>query len=513
MHSTRSWLIGALLVVAAGSLGPPEAAARASCDAYLERRVARFGELADRAIRQCAQRQARRGTDCPDARLARRLEGLRLRTSGAIERRCAVAGIGSRLAAIQAELLCSGLELCAPSRVALTVVTSDAEGRLRAALDARVPAAGERSLAVDAGWSGNAHDLQILEGAGFVADLTACDGSDTLCDLDAAVAGTRFGAPSPISAGGVAVCLPIEFASDVRGSLDRASGDVNMSTTMLIGVSPGLGVDQPCPACVPADGDPELGESGTCDGGPGHGAPCVVEALADPGFGAKRGSSNACALPVAIAEFTSDVTATTGAVELATTAASPQCGASGFTDQRCLCDTCNTAGFVPCRSDADCPASGGVPGTCGGLRCLTGPKEGLPCATLADCEDAPCGKTGEPTRPNACADGVCTPAADGSGAGICLAGPLDGRCDAQPHRACIVDLDCPLAGDTCTFAARTCLPDPIGMTGTPDSPVETALPTLVGAFCLAPTESPAVNAAAGFPGPTRFVWPTNLRFE
>jgi hypothetical protein len=87
-------------------------------------------------------------------------------------------------------------------------------------------------------------------------------------------------------------------------------------------------------------------------------------------------------------------------------------------------------------------------------------------------------------------------------------------CRVQKFRACNTDADCG-ADDTCGDPApRSCLPDPIALTGTPDPPQnDVAHPTLVGTFCMGAAGASAVNTVAGFPGPTSFVWPAELTFS
>lgn len=367
-----------------------------------------------------------------------------------------------------------------PGRVSMTIVG-----------DPEAPGGGESparsALRVDAGYTGIAHGLQILQGASLDAELRNCDGeTDTACDLLAAVAGTPFAAPSPLGVGGVAICVAIDHASDVSGAMDLASGDLTIEGRIAVRVFLGPDVDSPCPACVPVAGAPAIGADGTCVGGQDDGGACTIENLAEPSRGDLRGTATACrpaGQPIAV--FTSTARATTRSFAFTTSPASPQCRANGWKDRKCLCDVCDDPGATPCSTDADCPVVTGRPGVCG----------------IDDFKTA--------TRPNYCVDGTCS-ATRGSG-GVCEAGPLDNQCTIQSFRACITDADCPAPGDTCATVPRPCFLDQFELQGAPD-PLEgdASEPTLVGAFCAGSSGSAAVDVAGGFPGPISYVWPAKL---
>jgi hypothetical protein len=188
-------------------------------------------------------------------------------------------------------------------------------GSARLAVTAHTPDTARR-LAVDSGWTGIAHDIQILEGAGFVSELTACGAAgDGRCELFGRTAGTPFGAPSPISAGGIPVCVTVDFATDVIGHVDLERGDLTESATVAIGVYVDGTPAMPCPVCVTA-GDPVLGATGACRGGANDGDACVVGGLAGPEYGAFRATSVDCPpADLPLATFRSVATATTDAVE------------------------------------------------------------------------------------------------------------------------------------------------------------------------------------------------------
>ncbi|MBI3770668.1 MAG: hypothetical protein HY271_19540 [Deltaproteobacteria bacterium] len=139
----------------------------------------------------------------------------------------------------------------------------------------------------------------------------------------------------------------------------------------------------------------------------------------------------------------------------------------------------------------------------------TGTRELPPTATCTG-SGGTCWCAGQ-QAPNGCDDGVCTVDADGEGA--CAGGPADLVCTSERFRSCTTNVDCPSAGDSCQAQTRECLgatdaggspTAPIGRTGTPSQ----TMPTLVSAFCLGATSSPAINTAAGFPGPGTLRLPT-----
>jgi len=114
-------------------------------------------------------------------------------------------------------------------------------------------------------------------------------------------------------------------------------------------------------------------------------------------------------------------------------------------------------------------------------------------------------------KANACDNGVCT--VDATQEGSCATGPTDSLCKLETFRTCETNADCTLAGDSCQVKLRDCLgptdqsgsaSGPISRTGTPSQ----ATPLQVSAFCLGATSSPAVNTAAGLPGPGALRLPT-----
>lgn len=197
-------------------------------------------------------------------------------------------------------------------------------------------------------------------------------------------------------------------------------------------------------------------------------------------------------------------------------AGSPGCTDAGTA--RCFCSTCNDAEAAPCGNNADCPPSGGNPGICNGRRCLGGSNAGSPCAASTECPSGICGRPGQPTRPNACADGTCV--ADGNGNGICAAGPFDLECANHANRFCSDDGDCDGVAGACTAVPRSCYLDngvdggSVTVDAMATAPVDgVASPTMLGAFsCQGPTFDPGINFSGGWPGLVRVHQPGRLVF-
>jgi hypothetical protein len=412
---------------------------------------------------------------------------------------------------------------------------------------------------LDTGWTGISHDLPGVDGAPLTAArLGACDldpGSPACgrCEIEGPIAfpaaakscacfnvGTPdtstlaacdpeapacaapetcecfYGAPLPISAGGVPVCVVNRYTGPVAGTVNIAdagphAGEGAVRVELESSVHSGLLVEQPCPLC---EGDPVARDGvagGTCRGGVRDGAACDVG-----GTNELFGPLSLDCLPssagdIGKLQITFDPL-TTGTTSLGAALA---CTAPGFGGFACFCDTCATAEAEPCRSDADCP--GGA--ACGGRRCQGGANAGAPCAVGADCPGGLCGRPGFATRPNQCDDAVCSPnPADPAGPdeGVCEAGPNDQACSREPFRGCLADADCnppPLGtcatcapGQACHSRARECFPDPIVRTGAPGVQAATAVAT----FCIPPTASQSVNQVSGLPGPGALALPIRV---
>jgi hypothetical protein len=422
---------------------------------------------------------------------------------------------------------------------------------------------------LDTGWTGISHRAPIISNGQTTVGLSSCTGSSRPCGT-CAVAGpvenpnagagqlaTRrctndtsikctsntpctsgggtcqyfFGAPLPLAAGGVTTCVVNQFNGPVTGTANVESGDASTTALLSARVYNGIAIDNPCPRCSDAGAFNDGATTGTCLGGARNGLTCDAngDVPGRPDFGRTSLDCPPDAAAI-IATLKIDLSNKTSTVTRTLTTASPNCTSSAFVNDKCLCDTCNTATAEPCATNADCPVSGGSPGVCGGRRCLSGSNNGAPCANNSVCPGGSCGRPGgTPTAPSGCSDDTtvadrvmeCTDG-DGDGEGDCTVGPTDQTCSvASGHgqRGCTSDADCGGALGTCQSVQRHCFltgggtfqPSgtsdgtntlvAIGMADTPMNDVSN--PTLAAVFCVSPTGLPAVNSVAGLPGPGR----------
>ncbi len=343
-----------------------------------------------------------------------------------------------------------------------------------------------------------------------------------------------FGGPLPLVAGGVGTCVENTFAAPISGTANVETGAASTVAFLTSRVhSAVISTDTPCPTC---DGDATINDGvlgGTCTGGNRSGKTCDGSGLV-PGRPDHGVTSLDCPPPFAtIAVLPIDLTNSTGTVSKTLSPTSPNCTAGGLpAGTKCVCDTCNNATAEPCDANSDCPISGGNPGICGGRRCLGGSNIGAPCTVASQCPGGACARPGQPTQPNGCVDDSLTLAdgtlcvdtfPTGDNEGECPEGPPTGVCipsSGHPQRSCDVDAECcddppgcttdPPTLNDCAIGNRLCFLDngvngqSITGTGMADPPTnDVSDPTLAAVFCIGPTSAPAVNIAAGLPGPGR----------
>jgi len=349
---------------------------------------------------------------------------------------------------------------------------------------------------LDTGWTGIAHNATVI-GDGKLSFTVACDGTTRPCgvcdvsgpipnanknagDIDAqrcindtsikctdnsaCGAGTcvyYFGAPLPLSAGGVSTCVTNQVNGAVSGTANIESGAFSTSITLASRVFTGVSNEQPCPICAgDAVSTPNDGKAnGTCSAGARQGQPCDINGRsAVPSFG---NTSLDCP-PTAsalLASLSIPLSGSSGTETKTLTAQSPNC--NGFfgpgVTKKCFCEPGGT----------------------------------------------------EPNKPNGCNDGICTD--EGGGEGSCEAGPIDSNCSIESFRGCSTATqatDCPAQGDSCLSALRPCYIDngevggSVSVTGKADPPKSgKSNPIFATLFCVPPVKSAAsVNTAAGLPG-------------
>ncbi len=363
---------------------------------------------------------------------------------------------------------------------------------------------------------------------GACTATSACPGSGT-CTAAAGTCEYIFGTYLPLAAGGVSTCVGNQVNGSIVGTANVESGSSASTANLTSRVFNGITLSNPCPNCV-GDGTVNDGvRGGTCSGGARLGKACDINgASPNASFGATSLDCPPLAGAV-IATLPINLSNTTGTLTRTLSAANPLCTATGWTTNRCQCDTCDDAASTPCSTNADC--SGGT-GICGGLRCLSGPNAGAPCPAAGSSSVCPaagggsnaaCGRKGTATAANQCDAGATDCAADSGTPSPndrkCTTGPNENFCGpTETFRGCAADSDCLFAGDTCSVTRfRDCFDNgvvgnTVTATGVVSAPVnDQADPTLAAMFCIGPTTSASVNNAAGLPGLGRLELPGHAK--
>jgi hypothetical protein len=231
----------------------------------------------------------------------------------------------------------------------------------------------------DLGWTGISHGQPwpAEQRLRFALD---CSAGGARCPALGGSRGDFFGAPIPLSSGGVPACVVNRLRTGVGGAVDPKAGCGELLVHLAASIFIGEAVERPCPVCR---GDATVNDGvrgGTCDGGAKPGAACDAESAGPLGA-----TSNDCEPSPGknAGELTIDVAPlTTGTVELAPTLA---CKAVAGKDARCYCAAQaqpNACVGEPCDGTGRCP-DGPIDGTCGGA-----PFRGcLPNSGRSECED------------------------------------------------------------------------------------------------------------------------------
>lgn len=299
------------------------------------------------------------------------------------------------------------------------------------------------SARADLGWTGMSHD-QSWPPEQRLAFALDCKPGEARC---AAVGGTRgdfFGAPIPLSAGGIPACIVNRLRTGVGGSVDPKTGCGDLQIYLTSTIYTAANVALPCPVCN-GDATPNDGKrDGRCQGGATDGAPCDAHS-ASPLFGA---TSNDCA-----------PAAGSNAGELTIDLAPLTTGEAAF-DAKLTCK------MMPGKDAAHCFCPAQV-------------------------------------QANACSDGRCPGSglcSDGPVDGACSKAPYRG-CRLGSGRADCDDL-VPGSGE-CRLLQRPCFGERITARGQCDP----EHPTYVAVFCTPQTRAQALNVTSGLPGPSRIVLP------
>jgi len=294
----------------------------------------------------------------------------------------------------------------------------------------------------DLGWTGISHGQPwpAEQRLGFALD---CSAGGTRCPALGGAAGDFFGAPIPLSSGGVPACLVNRLRTGVGGSVDTKTGCGELSLYLTASIFLGEEVGRPCPVCL-GDGTANDGtRGGTCAGGAKPGAACDAQSA-----GAFGATSNDCAPHPgkSAGDLTIDITPLTTGDAALTPALT--CEAVREKDAgRCYC------------------AAQAQPNAC----------VGTPCDATGRCPDGPI-------------DGMCS----GAPWRGCL--PGTGRANCEDVQA---------GSGECQVSLRPCFGASIAAHGTCDP----ERPTYVAVFCTPQTRAAALNSAAGLPGPSRLILP------
>ena len=309
---------------------------------------------------------------------------------------------------------------------------------------------GRTGTDLDNGWTGSSHNFILVPNGEIVGCLSGCDSAgDTLCDFDATTGdgtptGATFGAPLPLLAANVPVCVVSKWAGNVTGTADEATGDISLNVHLTSEVYL-TDVSSVCPQC----------KNGHCNSGQNAGQSCTVDASVDvfisQGNSDKYDLSATCApsAPPAASLKIDFVPLTTGP------AASLQ-------------------GPIPCDAKPGEPQ--GVqppqPDNCGGSGC------GAPCTGLA------CVRTiDDPVHPGT---PVCIDSKGGTSQ-LC--------CHNNPTRPCFTLAN----GGRVDRAGHAEAPVP----ALPDTtyPKQSTTGVLASTFCIPATAKSSIDQVTGLPGP------------
>jgi hypothetical protein len=295
----------------------------------------------------------------------------------------------------------------------------------------------------DLGWTGISH-AQAWPAEQRLAFALDCSSGAARCTAVGGERGNFFGAPIPLSSGGVPACIVNRLRTGVGGSVDPKTGCGDLQIYLSSSIFLGEEVGRPCPVCrddkTPNDGN----RDGRCQGGATDGKPCDAE-----GVSAILGTTSNDCEPIpgkSAGDLTIDLAPlTTGETSLEATL---MCKASYGKDA------------AHCACPAQVQANGCMNGRCDGS---------------SKCNGAPI-------------DGVCSKAPYRG----CR--PGSGRDDCDAVQA---------GSGECKTLERPCFGEKITARGHCDP----KMPTYVAIFCTPQTRAAGLNSAAGLPGPSRLVLP------
>ena len=302
---------------------------------------------------------------------------------------------------------------------------------------------------LDNGWTGSSHNFPIIQGSTLKYCLSNCDGTtDTLCDGtgetgDGTLNGPTFGAPLPLLASGVPVCVINRFqSSPLTSTFDLATGEGHGDVNLFSDVYLTSNSSEVCPRCVPTvptdDPTQQIGKAGKCSA-------------------TARAASADCTIE-------GQVAVTLGAGD----------------QQYFLSSTC-----IPQASQNTATLDIRLPLTTGQAPALVGPRP-CPDDDGPQTSDDACGANGT------CTEGACTSCLPGTSGTSCI-DPKGGI-----SQACC-------SSNTQTPCFNTKTGGSITRTGTPIP--ATGQGTFAATFCIARTGSSLINSVTGLPGPGALLLP------
>ncbi len=356
---------------------------------------------------------------------------------------------------------------------------------------------------LDSGWTGLAHNSTVISDGKLTFTVSGCDSTTRpcgVCDVGGPIANANadsgdissqrcsndttirctdntpcgagtcvffFGAPLPLSAGGIGTCVVNQVNGTVTGTANVETGAFVSTINLTSKVATAPDSAQPCPICNDATLNDGV-KGGTCNGGAKNGDPCDANGESPiPTFGK---TSLDCPPTSFISSLSIALAGSSGTETRTLSASSPNCQAFAAQGKKCFCPPAGT----------------------------------------------------EPTRHNACEDDSVTPADERLCAPV-SGSPRKGRCPftaetycspVETFRGCGTNAECTVPGDTCIALNRPCYLDnglvggSVTAQGVADPPTNgISNPTFAALFCIPPVAQQGVNAAGGLPGLGRIELP------
>ena len=320
---------------------------------------------------------------------------------------------------------------------------------------------------LDNGWTGTSFNFPVVQDLVVTACLTNCDKTtDPICDVNGPTGpgspnSPTLGPPLPLVAGGVAVCVVNNFATQgsngFTGTANLQTGETNLAINLKSDV---FITDRTfvCPRC----------ETGTCSGGPNKGKACTVHGTTTVSetFASNKLFKLSRDCPPGQDQFLARLD-----IQLAPTTGSVT--------------TPGTGGSKPCRDQE----SKGVPAqddACGGTKCATAP---------GNCTGGSCvARVPDPTNP---ANQICVDAKGGLSQNCCNGQTAVPCHPTFPGGPGITRSGKPVATPT---------PTPWGDDQYPKTAEGVVM---VSTFCEPPTGTGTVDITSGLPGPGAVIFNTN----